>query len=271
MDFLNKKSNLINETIRVAQHAGTIVLEIYNQSGNFFKLKEDNSPLTKADTASNNYIVNQLKNITPDIPILSEEEKSIPLSVRSEWKEYWLIDPLDGTKEFIKRNGEFTVNIALIRNNRPIFGVIDIPTKQQTFWGAKDLGSFMLGNNKEKKKLKVSANEGQKIKILTSRTHPGFENLIIEEIDNVELIVAGSSMKFCLIANGVADGYIRLGPTSEWDIAAGEAIVKFAGGITVDIENRDIIYNKSDNLINPHFVVTTNNKLANKLLKLINR
>ena len=95
MDFLNKKSNLINETIRVAQRAGRIVLEIYNQSGNFFKLKEDNSPLTKADTASNNYIVNQLKNITPDIPILSEEEKSIPLSVRSEWKEYWLIDPLD--------------------------------------------------------------------------------------------------------------------------------------------------------------------------------
>jgi len=269
LSFLNKNLSLIDEIVKVSEDAGEIILNIYKESKNKFILKDDNSPLTNADTESNKFIVRELKKLTPQIPVLSEEEKNIPFDIRSSWDEYWLIDPLDGTKEFLKRNGEFTVNIALIRKNTPIFGVVNLPTKGETYWGAKDLGSHVVQKNKTKK-IEVATSNSQKIRIVTSRSHIGNEGLIVKKIENYELIKAGSSLKFCLIASGKADAYIRMGPTSEWDIAAGEAIVKFAGGIVVDLTDKNIIYNNGENLLNPFFLVATNRKLADKLLKLIN-
>ena len=137
MSLLSKNPHLIKEVVEISEHAGRSILEIYNNSNLDFQLKEDQSPLTEADISSHKIIVKRLKKITPKLPILSEEESYIPFSVRSKWDQYWLIDPLDGTKEFIKKNGEFTVNIALMKNNTPVFGVINIPVKKQTYWYLK--------------------------------------------------------------------------------------------------------------------------------------
>ena len=133
MSFLNKNPNLIEEVIKVSKDAGESILDIYNDSNSVFELKEDKSPLTTADLASHKIILNGLSKLTPDLPVISEEASDVPFSVRSKWEKYWLIDPLDGTKEFIKRNGEFTVNIALIRNNRPVLGVIFVPVNKEVF------------------------------------------------------------------------------------------------------------------------------------------
>tara|TARA_Y100001960_G_scaffold29500_1_gene25743 strand:+ start:698 stop:1522 length:825 start_codon:yes stop_codon:yes gene_type:complete len=270
MSYLPKKSSLIQQIVSVSKNAGAIILDIYKNYEDEFIVKEDSSPLTRADTESNKFIVEELKKITPDIPILSEEEKDIPFRVRSKWKKYWLIDPLDGTKEFIKKNGEFTVNIALIRNNRPIFGVIHIPDKQQTYWGVDGHGSFLVDKHQETVRIGVQAESNEKIRFLTSRSHSNDESLILDKLESYEVIRAGSSLKFCLIASGKADAYLRLGPTAEWDIAAGDAIVKFAGGVMVDLQNRNIVYNVSENLINPYFLVTNNNEIAKKILEILN-
>ncbi|MBL10419.1 MAG: 3'(2'),5'-bisphosphate nucleotidase [Acidiferrobacteraceae bacterium] len=269
MTLIDKNLDLFEEIVEVSQGAGEIILDIYENSNHRHTFKEDNSPLTKADTESNKFIVNKLKKITPHLPLLSEEEKRIPFNNRSSWKEYWLIDPLDGTKEFIKRNGEFTVNIALIRNNIPVFGVIDIPVKKQTYWGAEGIGSFIIKNNKKSEKIYVANESKEKMRILSSRSHKGDERILLKKINDYKLIKAGSSLKFCLIASGEADAYIRLGPTSEWDIAAGDAIVRFAGGIIVDLNNKGLEYNKGESLINPNFIVTKDRVIKEKLLSII--
>lgn len=260
MSILDKKPELIRDIIEIAQDAGKIILSIYNQTETKHILKEDKSPLTEADIKSNAHIVKELKKITPKIPIVSEEEINIPFQKRSKWSEYWLVDPLDGTKEFISRNGEFTVNIALIEECKPVFGVIDIPVMEKTFWGAKGFGSYEINKNKNEKKITTAKMSNGKIRILTSRSHGGKDMDIIKKISGHELIVAGSSLKFCLVANGKADAYLRLGPTCEWDIAAGEAIVENAGGILSDLSNKPIVYNK-ENKLNPYFFVASNQKI----------
>tara|TARA_B100001250_G_scaffold360997_1_gene338832 strand:+ start:1025 stop:1837 length:813 start_codon:yes stop_codon:yes gene_type:complete len=270
MSFLNKNPHLIKEVIEISEHAGKSILEIYNNSNLDFQLKEDQSPLTEADISSHKIIVKRLRKLTPKLPILSEEESYIPFSVRSKWDQYWLIDPLDGTKEFIKKNGEFTVNIALMKNNAPVFGVINIPVKKQTYWGSEDLGSYLQKDNHKPERINVDDKNNEKIRILTSRSHGGNEDLILTKIKNYEVIMAGSSLKFCLIASGEADAYIRMGPTSEWDIAAGEAIIKCAGGIMIDLQHKNIAYNKGESLINPPFLVASNQSVANKILNIIN-
>tara|TARA_B100001939_G_C16944161_1_gene619491 strand:+ start:1026 stop:1820 length:795 start_codon:yes stop_codon:yes gene_type:complete len=250
--ILNKKN--INKLISLSSEAGNLIREIYITDFDV-KIKEDQSPLTLADSASNKIITDFLKVFTPNIPILSEEGEKITLEERLSWNQYWLIDPLDGTKEFIKRNNEFTVNIALINNNLPILGIIHSPISREVFWGSQGFGSFYIDKNGNERKIKVKKHANQKIKVASSRSHSAAEHELIQKYNpKYELVVKGSSLKFCLVALGEADIYIRNGPTSEWDTAAGHAIVKFAGGNVLTLQKKELKYNLKESLLNPPFV-----------------
>ena len=254
------KPNTILEILNIAIEAGKEILKVYKKNI-IIKSKEDNSPLTIADINSNNIIINKLKNIDTSIPILSEESL-VDWSERKSWKKYWLIDPLDGTKEFINRNGEFTVNIALIEKNYPIFGVIYAPAKSLLYYAIKNNGSFKTNtslkiNNFDKFKIiKSNKKQSDPIKVIGSRSHSNIEftNWLDNNLDNYELVKAGSSLKFCLIAEGDADIYPRLGPTSEWDIAAGHIILEEAGGSMSNLDKNKILDNTKESVINPYFI-----------------
>ncbi len=266
MDDFQTRPDLIKQLIEISKEAGEAILEVYNTDFDY-QIKEDLSPLTKADTLSNNIIRERLKVLTPDIPILSEESCNIPLSIRSQWNQYWLVDPLDGTKEFIKRNGEFTVNIALINNNEPVFGIIYIPVTNHLFWGSTVHGAYEIKNRMNP--IKIYASTKNTKKVAASRSHGNkVINNLLEKLDTYTIVNMGSSLKFCLIANGEIDIYPRLGPTSEWDTAAGEAILKSAGGSVIDLELRNIVYNKK-NLLNPNFIAANNLDTAKEILNLI--
>ncbi|MCK5470356.1 MAG: 3'(2'),5'-bisphosphate nucleotidase CysQ, partial [Cyclobacteriaceae bacterium] len=216
---------------KIAIEAGNEILNIYNDKSLSKEVehKSDNSPLTLADKASNELIVKGLKDNFPEIPILSEEEKSIEYSERKNWNKFWLVDPLDGTKEFIKRNGEFTVNIALIENGFPTFGIIYAPILEKLYIG--DLSgkkAFMIDEDHQKIPLKVNNSLKNRIAV-GSRSHSSEEEAnLLNRYDVVETISVGSSLKFCMIAEGKADIYYRHGPTMEWDTGAGQAIVEAA-------------------------------------------
>jgi|TARA_B110000438_G_scaffold41940_1_gene41716 3'(2'), 5'-bisphosphate nucleotidase len=246
---------LIDELIAIAKEAGEAILEVYNSDFDY-QMKEDSSPLTKADTISHNIISKKLKELTPEIPILSEEDSDIPFEIRSKWIKYWLIDPLDGTKEFIKKNGEFTVNIALIENCRPILGVIFMPISSETFWGSKDNGSFYKKNNKIVQMNVTKDKNNDLLKIATSRSHPSNDlDSFLKRFSRYEIIKAGSSIKFCLVALGKADIYPRLSPTCEWDIAAGHAIAENAGATLINIDGSEVLYNRKESYLNNSFFV----------------
>ena len=247
--------NLATSILSIAKNAGIEILKIYNKSDLGITYKDDNSPLTLADKASNDTIEAALKKLTPDIPILSEEGKNIDYSDREDWNLFWLIDPLDGTKEFIKRNGEFTVNIALISNNKPIIGVVYAPVLDTTWYGVINEGSFKLSKNYKTRITVMKPNDI--MKVVTSRSHANNPRLdtFLEDYPNHELVKMGSSMKICLVADGSAHIYPRLGPTMEWDTAAAHAVVKYAGGNIYDLNNnKELEYNKSS-LLNPEFLV----------------
>ena len=181
-----------------------------------------------------------------------------------------MVDPLDGTKEFIKHNGEFTVNIALIKNNRPIFGMIYVPVKDQIYWGLENHGSYLIDEESTQIKLRVSKNEDLPIRIACSRSHPSKQlTTFLNNIKNYELITVGSSLKFCLIAKGEADLYPRFGPTSEWDTAAGEAIARFAGATIVNLRNQSLYYNSNSGFINPNFITVNNEANIEKILSML--
>lgn len=247
----------LNKIIAVAIAAGQEILAIYQKDDFGEREKSDNSPLTEADIASHQLIMQQLQNLTPAIPILSEESANIPWEMRKTWHRYWLIDPLDGTKEFIKRNGEFTVNIALIDNHKPVLGVVHAPALGTTWVGEKE-GSAMKIVAGEQKKIHVIPHvTGQPWKVVGSRTHAGDSlKTFLSSLGPYELISMGSSIKLCLVAEGKAELYPRLGPTSEWDTAAAHAVVNAAGGEVVIAENgQPLLYNTKDSLLNPHFLV----------------
>ena len=261
------KPDFIEQLIEISKEAGKAILEVYNSNFDY-QLKEDLSPLTTADTISHNIICQKLKALTPDIPILSEENSNIPFNIRSSWKQYWLVDPLDGTKEFIKRNGEFTVNIALIENNKPIFGIIHVPVTNETYWGSNIKGSFYTKGNNQKEKLCVEQNNKNPVRIVASRSHPSkMLESFLEEIGDYEIITKGSSLKFCLIATGSADIYPRFGPTSEWDIAAGDAILLGAYGNIYDLNGNEIKYNIKSSYLNPFFIASNSKELYFELIK----
>jgi len=267
-----KKSDeqLINSTVEIAKEAGEAITEIYNSDFDY-QLKKDLSPITTADNLSHNIITERLQTLTPKTPILSEENCNIPYKIRSQWSQYWLVDPLDGTKEFISKNGEFTVNIALIENNTPTFGVIHIPVTHETYWGSQVNGSFYSTENNDAEQIHVSENHQNPIRIVASRSHPSdILNSLLERRVDYEIIEIGSSIKFCLIASGQADCYPRFGPTSEWDTAAGEAIVGSAGGHMVNVNGDLMNYNLKENYLNPNFIVSNDKMLSEKILSLIN-
>ncbi len=256
-------NKLLLDVCNVAIEAGNEILNFYNHNIEVTH-KEDLSPLTKADLASNKIILESLNNLNSNIPILSEESL-VDWSIRKNWKKYWLVDPLDGTKEFIKKNGEFTVNIALIEDNNPILGVVYVPAKSLLYLAEKNKGSFKT-NTKDKlknlegiKKIQVSS-QANRARVIGSRSHSNatFDNWVKEKLPNADIVQAGSSLKFCLIAEGEADIYPRFGPTSEWDIAAGHMIVNEAGGKIRTFQNDSIKYNTKENIINPEFYAIGN-------------
>ena len=257
------KENLL-EIVNISVDAGKVILNYYNENVDVI-YKDDESPLTKADLASHKIITDSIKKITPDIPILSEEE-FIDWKIRKKWKKYWLIDPLDGTKEFIKKNDEFTVNIALIENNRPILGVIYTPALNELFYSIKNFGSYKiltkkkLNTLKEAKRISINKKKSNKIKIVGSRSHsnPILDKWVNKNFNEFDILQKGSSLKFCLIAEGSADIYPRFGPTSEWDIAAGHIILEEAGGKLKSIDNKEILYNEKENILNPEFFAYSN-------------
>ncbi len=271
---------LLLTALIAARHAGEATLEVYN-SDFAVEHKDDKSPLTLADKRSHEIIMNDLSKPThnnPTLPILSEEGRDIPYDERRGWESFWLVDPLDGTKEFIKRNGEFTVNIALMHTNKPVLGVIYVPVTDTFYFAAVSIGAYKLTDTKivtdnmsvdklldKSQKLPVSANNKKApLTIIGSRSHgtkesSEFIERMKEKHGEVEIISAGSSLKFCLVAEGMADVYPRFGPTMEWDTAAGQAIVEQAEGSVIDIQTKEPLgYNKR-NLLNPFFIVTGQN------------
>ena len=256
-------NKLLLDVCNVSIEAGKEILNFYNNDIEVTH-KEDLSPLTKADLASNKIILEALKKLNSNIPILSEESL-VDWSIRKDWKKYWLVDPLDGTKEFIKKNGEFTVNIALIEDNNPILGVVYVPAKSLLYLAEKNKGSFKT-NTKNKlenfegiQKIIVSS-QTTRARVIGSRSHSNatFDNWVKEKFPNADIVQAGSSLKFCLIAEGEADIYPRFSPTSEWDIAAGHIIVNEAGGKIRTFQNDSIKYNTKENIINPEFYAIGN-------------
>ena len=268
---------LILTTILAAKRAGEAILEVYD-SDFAVEQKDDKSPLTLADKRSHEIIENVLEQtVTANnstVPILSEEGKEIPYDERIKWEYFWLVDPLDGTKEFIKRNGEFTVNIALIHKHKPVLGIIYIPVKDVFYFAAINFGAYKLENSSiltedlsieelidKSQKLPLNSNDKTTLTVIGSRSHTSeefteFVKQLNQKHENVEFISSGSSLKLCLVAEGKADVYPRFGPTMEWDTAAGQAIVEQAKGTVMETEtNEPLSYNKS-NLLNPFFIVS---------------
>jgi len=242
--------------ISITKQAGQAILEIYEKDFSI-EYKDDKSPLTEADKKSNEIINKELNKFYPQIVILSEENKEIDYNKRKDWDYFWLVDPLDGTKEFIKRNGEFTINIALIHKNEPVLGVVYIPVKNIIYYGDKN-GSFRIEGDKiVKLEKKGRWQEKEKIHVVASRSH--FNKETKDFIENLgkkySLVNAGSSLKLCLVAEGKADIYPRLGPTMEWDTAAAHAVVKFAGGRVYDFKSKEELKYNKENLFNEWFIV----------------
>jgi len=245
----------MQSVIAIARQAGAAIMEIYQQDF-AVEQKADRSPLTEADLAAHRVIVDGLRRITPDIPVLSEESSSIPFAERSNWQRYWLVDPLDGTKEFVKRNGEFTVNIALIDSHTPILGVVCIPVTGRVYYGTRELGAWRQDLGREPVAIRVEPHHNRPVRVAGSRSHAGDSlRQYLENLGEHEIVSMGSSLKLCLVAEGQADVYPRLGPTSEWDTGAAQAVVEAAGGRVTDLEMRDLRYNTKESLLNPHFLV----------------
>jgi 3'(2'), 5'-bisphosphate nucleotidase len=238
--------------LEAARRAGYKVLKIYaSEFGS--ELKGDQSPLTAADLAAHRCLKEAL--LPTGFPILSEEEQALPFAERSKWETYWLIDPLDGTKEFISRNGEFTVNVALVRHHEPVIGVVYVPVQDTAYYAASGTGAFK--QIKEAKPEAICVRKAPaKLVIVGSRSHqtPLMQAYLAKLDAEYELISIGSSLKFCLVAEGRADLYPRLGPTSEWDTAAAQCVVVEAGGFVVDLAGKPLRYNTKDSILNPYFL-----------------
>ena len=248
------------ECVDIARDAGEAILAIY-EAGFNVEEKEDKSPLTDADLASHNLILQRLSELTPEIPILSEESAKLSFEERSSWQTYWLVDPLDGTREFVKRNGEFTVNIALIHQHQSIIGVINVPVQDVDYYAWRQGGCYKTEKRGEARKISVKKLDGSPLSVAGSRSHGSemMQNYMAKlSADNggeIETLSMGSSLKFCLVAEGRADLYPRLGLTSEWDTAAAHCIVIQAGGYITKTDMSALEYNTKDSLLNPFFFV----------------
>lgn len=245
----------LEAVVSLAEKAGQAIMALYNREELGVTLKEDISPVTLADLAAHRVILEGLRELTPHLPILSEESDAIPYSDRRNWNRYWLVDPLDGTKEYIKRNGEFTVNIALIVDCKPLLGVVHAPALGRTYSAVQGQGAFRQTSIGETPcHIAVRRNPEKQLKVVVSRSHPGKEGeAFLHTLGAYETVKIGSSLKFCLVAEGSADLYPRFGPTREWDTAAGHCILASAGGEVTDLDGQPLRYNKP-NLLNPSFI-----------------
>lgn len=265
---------LLKDVIELAVEAGTEIMKIYGRDFSI-EYKDDNSPLTEADTHSNEVITAGLKKLSRQYPVLSEETKAVDYAIRKDWKTFWLVDPIDGTKEFIKKNGEFTVNIALIENGKPVIGVVYAPALGILYYGMKGYGAYRKTDRLEK--LPVIKNDpavSKIINIVASRSHlneetSGFIDEVARQYPDctIEKVSKGSSLKLCMVAEGTADIYPRVAPTMEWDTAAAQGVVEAAGKhvyrfetfpadsvkFNSEISTEKLVYNK-ENLLNPSFV-----------------
>ena len=241
----------------IAREAGKAIMEVYDTDFEVNR-KDDKSPLTLADVRSHRIIADSLRTRYPDIPVLSEEGKEVPFEIRRNWDRFWLVDPLDGTKEFVKRNGEFTVNIALVENHTPVLGIIYIPVTGRLFVGNVPEGCWEItGAGRRKLRVAQMPALGAPVRILRSRSHPTPQlDEFLSVISSYQITNRGSSIKFCAVAEGEADFYPRFGPTWEWDTAAGQAIVTAAGGVMLDLSGKPFVYNKQ-NLLNGPFIVSS--------------
>ncbi len=251
----------LSDIVAIAHQAGDAIMEIYQRDFSVV-YKDDKSPLTEADTLSNEIICNALHALYPDIPLLSEENKMVPYEERQGWEYYWCIDPIDGTKEFIKKNDEFTVNIALIHDDTPVLGVVYAPALGEMYKAKQGEGAYKNGH---KLPLHVNHSPEKELKVVASKSHlspetQSFIDNLTRHTENCTLTSKGSSLKLCMVAEGEADIYPRLAPTMEWDTAAADAIVREAGKMSYEFNPEDgsyeekLIYNK-ENLLNPWFVV----------------
>ena len=245
----------IEELLSIAREAGKVVLDVYDDEKKFeeIKFKPDHSPLTLADQASNDLIVNRLKLLTPNIPILSEEGRDITYEERKNWEYFWCVDPLDGTKEFINRNGEFTINIALIKNGIPVLGIIYVPVTNIMYYANQETGGWKINSDGVKSSIKVDKNSIDWVSV-GSRSHASdVEKEVLARYPIVKSVAIGSSLKFCLVAEGLAHIYFRHGPTMEWDTAAGQAILTLSGGQMTTLSGEPFLYNKPS-LLNGSFI-----------------
>ncbi len=261
-----EKNKYYDILFRASLEAGEEILKIYETDFDV-EFKEDESPLTKADINANGVIMRYLKET--GIPVLSEEGRDIPYQERKNWKRLWIVDPLDGTKEFVKKNGEFTVNIALVENGKPVMGVVYAPVLDIIYFGDVNTGAFKITGASSVNDIYGALNEKNKLPLNTGKDYYGvvasrshltketedYINNLKKHHDNIKIVSKGSSLKLCMIAEGVADIYPRFAPTSEWDTAAGHAVVAASGGrvVKAENENEDVVYNKED-ILNPWFI-----------------
>lgn len=252
---MNDPCHLLPSVIELARSAGHKIMEIYSRDFNVTH-KDDHSPLTEADTAAHNTIMSGLRQLTPNVPVLSEESTEISFEERSSWQRYWLVDPLDGTREFIKRNGEFTVNIALIGQQRVLLGVVYVPVSDVCYFACRNNGAYKQLPGSTPVVIRVRHRNGATPTVVGSRSHSG-EHMekFLANLGVHEILSIGSSLKICLVAEGQADIYPRLGLTSEWDTAAAQCIVEEAGGKLTDTSMRPLLYNTKPSLLNPYFFV----------------
>ncbi len=239
--------------IDLARRAGDAILAVYARDFEV-EFKDDASPLTQADLAAHRIIVDGLQALAPDIPVLSEEDAGIPWDVRRTWTRHWLVDPLDGTREFVKKNGEFTVNIALVEDGVPVLGVVHAPVFDQLLHGERGVGAF-LRDGGDDIALLTRRPATSPLRVAASRSHLDPRTAAaLERMGDTERFGLGSSLKFCRIAEGVVDVYPRFGPTSEWDTAAAQCIVEAAGGAVLRLDGRPLDYGRKENLLNPDFI-----------------
>lgn len=261
---MTNELSLLASVAEISRRAGEEILAVYRHSGDIAsQTKSDDSPLTEADTRANALIVRELQKLTPSIPLLSEESALPPYALRQQWREYWLIDPLDGTKEFIKRNDEFTVNIALVRGGVPVLGVVHAPALAKTWTGLLGSGAWKQAGAESLRAIGTASMPAEsssgKIRVVASRRH-GAESLegvldnLARQFNEVELVNMGSSLKICMLAEGGADLYPRLAPTSEWDTAAAQAVLCAAGGMVCRTDFSPLRYNSKDDVLNPFFL-----------------
>ncbi|WP_243041786.1 3'(2'),5'-bisphosphate nucleotidase CysQ [Dyella sedimenti] len=248
-------SPLLQQVAAIAREAGEAILVVYGEDFEVQR-KQDHSPVTAADLAAQQVITDRLARLDAALPVVSEEASNAPWAQRREWHRYWLVDPLDGTREFIKRNGEFTVNIALIEDHRPVLGVVLAPVTGELYAAARGQGAWMQADA-EAPWLRIGTRGlAAPATVAGSRSHGGASTGLLHQLigDGYQSMPLGSSLKFCLVARGAADVYLRRGATSEWDTAAAQSVLEEAGGAVLDLDGEPLRYNRGDSLINPEFI-----------------